>query len=175
VDLMSGTYRQCITDGVGDRLLTGISENYAIYSWSNLRTWSYAAMSDVNLSTIAWYQRPIVEQDGHYFWTRSTDYNLMIDLAVQAIPADAGGNPGVFSSLKVCGGAYICIDSYGHIAWVGHAAGASNTYRSIAYTPDGGVNWQTKDGDWAAVIGAYAGGDDTGGDEMTPDIRYVRI
>lgn len=120
--------------------------------------------------------RPIVEQDGYTFWTRydglpGNPGDLMIDGAVQAIPNDAGGVDGVFSTADAVGGAYICIDTYGHIAWVAHSDHTLNSRRSIAYTEDGGITWQTKDGDFAAVIGDWSGGTA----ESVPIVRYLYI
>jgi hypothetical protein len=175
VDLISGLYRQCITDYVFAHQLVTVSENYAIYEWGYLRTWSYGAFSNTDLSVIALWTRPIVELGGHYFWTRSTDYALMIDGIVQAIPSDSGGTLGVFSASGATGGGYMCVDSYGHLAWVAYTNGAVNTKRSIGYTEDGGGTWQTKDGDWASKLGEFAGGVSAGSQMMIPDIKFVRV
>jgi hypothetical protein len=114
------------------------------------------------------YIRPVIEiATGHLLWTKEgaigvgKDYDLMIDAIVQAIPWTTGGVTGVFGSgvTQAVGGAYIFVDTYDHILWVARTEAAINDYRSIAYTEDGGVNWQTKDGNWTAAIGAYAGSD----------------
>lgn len=123
----------------------------------------------------AWSLRPIVITDGHYFWTRITDGALMIDGAVQALVNTVGPTTGVFSNAGASGGAYCNVVTYGHIAWVADSADALNTIRNIAYTQDGGVTWETKDGvgatGWAGAMGeAYEGNASI----SVPMIKYVQ-
>lgn len=111
------------------------------------------------------YLRPVVELGANFLWSKfgatppGKTGDLMIDGIVQAIPCDDGVDTGVFGSAvdAPVGGGYMFVDSSGHILWVSGSPAASNTYRSIAYTEDGGVTWQTKDGNIAAALGAWTG------------------
>jgi hypothetical protein len=111
------------------------------------------------------YERPIIELGADLLWSKEgatppgKTGDLMLNGIVQAIPCDAGIDTGVFGTAAAgpIGAAYMFIDSVGHILWVSGSAAASNTYRSIAYTEDGGLNWQTKDGNFAAVMGPWTG------------------
>ena len=124
------------------------------------------------------FLRPVVELGTDYLWTKygatppGTTGDLMLNNIVQAIPNTVGADAGVFGNLggSAVGGAYIFVDTVGHIAWVAHTNNTLNPKRNIAYTEDGGVTWETKDGDWATAIGAWAGGLT----DITPVVaRYV--
>lgn len=107
------------------------------------------------------HQAQMTEAGGNTFWIRNADGFLMINAAVQAVPNDTDGGTGTFSvGPAAAGSRFYAFGSGGYteILWTARTAAASNSKRSIAYTSDGGVTWETRDGNWAAVFGAWEGG-----------------
>jgi hypothetical protein len=109
----------------------------------------------------AFHLAQMTDMDSHTFWIRAADKFLMIDAIVQAVPNDTDGGTGTFSVGPGATGAYFYafgVGGYGEILWVASSGAGSNSKRSIAFTSDGGVTWETRDGDWAAVFGAWEAG-----------------
>lgn len=103
----------------------------------------------------------VKEIGGSTFWIRNSDKFLMKDGAVQAVPNDTDGGTGTFSvGPGATGAIYYAFGAggLGEILWTASSAAAANSKRSIAYTSNGGVTWESRDGNWAAVFGAWEGG-----------------
>lgn len=103
---------------------------------------------DPNVYTNAMTRTGIMD-DGGIFYLDATTRNLMDSGAILAVDAGAGG---VFDS-----GAHAALGSGFWIAggdrlWVAKSAAALNDVCSIAYSSGGA--WASKDGDWAAEMGA---------------------
>jgi hypothetical protein len=103
----------------------------------------------------------LTEVGGHTFWIRDSDRFLMKDNIVQAVPNDTDGGVGTFAvGPGATGAAWFAFGpaGYAEILWAASSAAVANSKRSIAYTSNGGVVWETRDGNWAAVFGAWEGG-----------------
>jgi hypothetical protein len=158
-DLASNTETRWLN---GARGVDGATNAWAIVDSNNL--YPYVLGADIPLGGVATYTThttgmPIDEAGGSVFWINNADDALMIGAAIQATPNDSGGSTGVFSNVGADSGGFIVIDTPATIIWAAYTSSASNAYRSIAITQDGGATWRTLDGDWAAKVGAaWAGG-----------------
>jgi hypothetical protein len=150
-----GTF-QFLTDG--NRIAYAISSGHYNIGGGFAKMYTLAG---VFVRNDAFNLGQLTEASGHTFWIRDSDKFLMIDNAIQAVPNDTDGGVGTFSiGPGATGAAWYAFGpaGYSEILWVASSAAISNSKRSIAYTSNGGVTWETRDGNWAAVFGAWEGG-----------------
>lgn len=169
VNLVDATHYGNSPTGPGRGCLAA-AETYGLVGGAGIE--DYATWLTPTLTATAKGEYPLIEKDGHYFWLLNSDLSLMQDAAtVQAIPNTVGPTTGVFSAANALPGGYGCIQTYGEIVWAAHTAAALNSIRNLAMTLNGGVLWQSIDGDWATAIAPYDGGRSG----ATPVVRYVRV
>lgn len=146
----------------GNRMCNIASESYTNAANSQDTSgylYPYANFDYLINSASASWATPIIEKDGNYFWVRDSDTALMINNStIQALANTVGGVTGIFSAAGAAGGCMGCINTYGELLWIAASAHGVNSIRDMAMTLDGGLNWVSIDGDWAAAVGPYDGG-----------------
>lgn len=128
-----------------------VNDNKSIYPVVNGGAWAA-------LYTDAHYDRALLEFDGHLYWTRFSDSAMMQDGIVQALANDAGGVNGVFSTVNAFSGNYVGVGTTATLIWIASSVDGSNSRCNMALTQDGGVTWNSIDGDWNAAVSSYDGG-----------------